>query len=900
MKQKLLFLFVMLFCITKSNAQSNWSLRGNSVNDTDFVGTTNAKNLMFKANNHSSFKVKPNGRVNFIYSAKIDSVLEVDSIHARIIRVGNNSLALGGSPITGNDEITSSLGVLNFGSFASTGLYTAFSDVNFNIGFNSISTYDPNRSRLNVNGGASIGNTNTGILAPTNGLIVEGRTGVGASAPARKMEVYESSAVPQFRISSVLAPNPLQYTDFETTSSGNLRINPSNTRSGFNLSGTEPQNTVEIRQGVNGNSGLRLTNLRNIDASTTNTTDKILSVNSSGDVILVDDKQGPGGGGVNYCGGVTNDFLMKRETSGNLCMSGVYEVPSGGNINNIGIGSSTPANLTSKLNISGNTKIGSGYVGTTNNAPANGMVIEGRVGIGRNNGTGRTVNSLLHLSAENITSETDFFLISTPDRPASNENAFRMYTTQYIDNSGTPNGIFYGTSIFRVNGYSGGAYIESAAGSGVSQVGVRMTNNVNGWNKPGIEIINGSNANESILSFGADTVAPNPTTVNGCTNIGGPRLGARQRPWGRVYVQHEIQQPSQGTGTAIPLRIRPGMSRDDNNNHCASFLQTNIFEHTSYFRVVGIPNTFDVCNTLLINTSSGIDVQFDIGGNHTVGIGMIANRTGTALQINGGTTATAAYTFSDNRLKKNINDFSKGLDVVRQLNIKSFQYNGKYGLRDTNEIKVGVMAQDIQQLIPEAVSSFMGRLNNPQDTTEALQEIYQVNYNSVLFTAINAIKELDSKNQELESQNQALSQTLEHQNQRLDEILNRLEQCCTATFEGNRTGQINQNDNGTEKNSEFNSLKVELSNSNQIVLNQNEPNPFKDKTTIRYTIPNEVKQAEIIFFDQKGSIIKTILIESRGTSQLEVYSSNLSVGTYSYSLVADGISIDTKKMVNIK
>ena len=91
MKQKLFFLVVMLFCITRLNAQSNWSLRGNSVNDTDFVGTTNAKNLLFKANNLSSFKVKTNGRVNFMFSAKIDSILDVDSIHARVIRVGNSS-----------------------------------------------------------------------------------------------------------------------------------------------------------------------------------------------------------------------------------------------------------------------------------------------------------------------------------------------------------------------------------------------------------------------------------------------------------------------------------------------------------------------------------------------------------------------------------------------------------------------------------------------------------------------------------------------------------------------------------------------------------------------------------------------------------------------------------------
>jgi hypothetical protein len=103
-------------------------------------------------------------------------------------------------------------------------------------------------------------------------------------------------------------------------------------------------------------------------------------------------------------------------------------------------------------------------------------------------------------------------------------------------------------------------------------------------------------------------------------------------------------------------------------------------------------------------------------------------------------------------------------------------------------------------------------------------------------------------------------------------------------------------DNGAQ----IKSIKVELSNSDKIVLNQNEPNPFKDKTAIRYSIPDDVKQAEIIFFDNNGSVIKSILIETRGVGQLEVYSSNLSAGTYSYSLVADGISIDTKKMVNVK
>lgn len=473
MKQKLLILFVLLFCIIKSNAQSNCSLRGNSVNDTDFVGTTNAKNLMFKSNNLSSFKVKPNGRVNFIYSVKIDSILDVDTIHTRVIRAGNNSITIGNTNTTGPDELKSSFGIFNFGSNATTGSYTAFSDVNFNIGFNSISTYDPNRSRLNVNGGASIGNTNTGILAPTNGLIIEGRTGVGASAPARKMEIYESSAVPQFRISSVLAPNTLQYTDFETTSSGNLRVNPSNTRSGFNLSGTEPQNTVEIRQGTSGNSGLRFTNLPNtLTGAMPNPTTRVLSVDNQGNVIMVDDNVGTGGGGVNYCTGVLNDFLMKKDaTSGNLCVSGVYEVPSGTYVNNIGIGSSISNNLRSKINVSGNAKIGSGYVATATNAPTNGVVIEGNTGMGRSNGSGQAVEARLHVNTDASfttfpsATQRNFFLGTASDRSGFRD-AFTMFTSGTNGNE---------TATIQAVGRGGDGQVEAL----LSTTGVRLTSAVN-------------------------------------------------------------------------------------------------------------------------------------------------------------------------------------------------------------------------------------------------------------------------------------------------------------------------------------------------------------------------------------------------------------------------------------
>lgn len=897
MKQKLLIVFAMLLCIANSNAQSNWSLRGNSVNDSDFVGTINAKNLLFKANNISSFKVKPNGRVNFMYSAKIDSILDVDSIHARVIRVGNNSLMIGANSFSGNDEIKSSFGIFNFGSMATTGSYQAFSDINFNIGFNSISTYDPNRSRLNVNGGASIGNTNTGILAPTNGLIVEGRTGIGASVPTRKTEIYESSGSPQFRISSVLAPNPLQYTDFETTSSGNLRVNPSNTRTGFNLSGTEPLNTVEIREGTFGNSGLRLTNLRNIDASTTNTTDKILSVNSSGDVILVDDKQGTGGGGVNYCIGVSNDFLMKKDAaSGNLCVSGVYEVPSGygASTNNIGIGTAVNNALKGKLNVNGNAKIGSNYAGNTAVAPSDGALIEGNLGIGRSNADAyNSVNARLHVDISSGASPRNFFLGTARDRAVvgANENAFRMFTE---GTNGRESAIIQANT----HGSGGFARIEALVSNGT---GVRLTSSVSGSNIAGMEPI--SQAGDR-LALGGDTIFPNTTTMStgtapqvdfSCT-FKGAFLGDYTHQWGRIYT-HDIWQASKSNPTFF--RIRPGNIRDQDNKDCAMYLQTGLlYEKASYFRIIGPPTGVGTNNFCENQGIGSITPLFEVAAGGNVGIRGLVPAGITGLWVNGDITVTGNYLPSDERIKKNVQEYHTGLDALRQVNVKTYQYKTNLGITDTVNTKVGVIAQELMQVLPNAVDNFLGVLNNPADSTEAPQDIFRIDQNVLLFTAINAIKELDGKNQDLENKNQELTQAVEQQSQRIEEMLNRLDQCCVANHNGNRTGQIQPNE--TENNFEGNNIKVELSNANRIILNQNEPNPFKEKTIIKYSIPNEVKQAEIIFFDQQGSIIKSVLIETRGVGQLEVYSSNLSAGTYSYSLVADGVSIDTKKMVNIK
>jgi frataxin-like iron-binding protein CyaY len=58
-------------------------------------------------------------------------------------------------------------------------------------------------------------------------------------------------------------------------------------------------------------------------------------------------------------------------------------------------------------------------------------------------------------------------------------------------------------------------------------------------------------------------------------------------------------------------------------------------------------------------------------------------------------------------------------------------------------------------------------------------------------------------------------------------------------------------------------MTVTLSNQASIILNQNDPNPFAQNTTITYSIPDEVKRTTLIY-DNNGTILKTITINEKG------------------------------------
>ena len=84
------------------------------------------------------------------------------------------------------------------------------------------------------------------------------------------------------------------------------------------------------------------------------------------------------------------------------------------------------------------------------------------------------------------------------------------------------------------------------------------------------------------------------------------------------------------------------------------------------------------------------------------------------------------------------------------------------------------------------------------------------------------------------------------------------------------------------------------------VLEQNNPNPFKDKTVIRFNLPEKVLTAYLYLYDMTGKQIEKIRINERGLGSVTIQGASLSAGMYLYSLIADGEEVATKRMILTK
>ena len=139
------------------------------------------------------------------------------------------------------------------------------------------------------------------------------------------------------------------------------------------------------------------------------------------------------------------------------------------------------------------------------------------------------------------------------------------------------------------------------------------------------------------------------------------------------------------------------------------------------------------------------------GGN--VGIGMVPT---TQLELSTGgaqkSTGTTWSNPSDPRLKQDVEPYTDGLELLKQVEPVWYVLNGRGGIESDGERHVGYLADELQPIAPYMVGSYRGKLD-PNDRRET--DILTFKGGDALIAAlINAVQELSTRVEALEAHTQ--------------------------------------------------------------------------------------------------------------------------------------------------
>lgn len=236
----------------------------------------------------------------------------------------------------------------------------------------------------------------------------------------------------------------------------------------------------------------------------------------------------------------------------------------------------------------------------------------------------------------------------------------------------------------------------------------------------------------------------------------------------------------------------------------------------------------------------------------------------------GGNTTWFTYA-SDARVKDNVKEDVMGLEFISKLrpvtynlnieemrkitgNEETRDYPGKY---DVEKIKQsGFIAQEVVKAANETGYNFSG-VTIPRNE----HELYTMSYSQFVVPLVKAVQELNLKMSEF------------------DDLKIEIE---------NLKSEIRNLKSG----------EPGINNPKSEMLFQNSPNPFNAQTEIRFMLPSTFSSAQIIINDADGKRVRND--DLKYSSSVIIHASELSAGTYSYSLVVDGVNMETKQMILTK
>ena len=251
--------------------------------------------------------------------------------------------------------------------------------------------------------------------------------------------------------------------------------------------------------------------------------------------------------------------------------------------------------------------------------------------------------------------------------------------------------------------------------------------------------------------------------------------------------------------------------------------------------------------------------------------GMYALYVAGPSQLNGSTTAQSIYISADERLSDNVSsvETKKGettLDNLLKMDVLEFNMKSRENAIepiDGEEMTEGAK-RSYESLKKEEAEMYSRRHFGL--SAKGLEKVYPnlvfkgqdgyqyINYTELVPVLIRAIQELNDK---------------------LD----------------------NANDNNGARRSPGTTIAPDGTGAN--VLYQNTPNPFKEQTTIRFTLADDAQSASICIFDMTGKMLKNLPVSSGDTS-VSIGGWELGEGMFLYTLIVNGKEIDTKRMIITK
>ena len=285
----------------------------------------------------------------------------------------------------------------------------------------------------------------------------------------------------------------------------------------------------------------------------------------------------------------------------------------------------------------------------------------------------------------------------------------------------------------------------------------------------------------------------------------------------------------------------------------------------------GIGQGADVIYSNLSNaTAIGATAKVDASNKVRVGNASVSS--------NGGQVNWTAY--SDGRIKSSIQENVPGLQFINQLRPVTYHFdlnkqNELLGLKDTTQWEGKYDIEKIQWtgFIAQEVEAAANKIDYDFSGVDKSGDILGLRYAEFVVPLVKAVQELSEQNNVIQTSND----NLETRVAKLEALLS---------------------ETSTSVTTDTNVQSMKLINESPM-LSQNIPNPFSGKTNIHYFVPENARQAKVVFTTPSGTEVYATDIQI-GAGVLAIDATQLAPGSYVYSLVVDGTLIESKQMVLVK